>query len=135
MIQGYFLSLVFLVLSSLMFYQTRYRMELSFMLRFISALENKKKLFYTFSASGLVIFLLLLFFPVSPGPMFLGDILPALVILYDTLYFFIDIKRKENNKNAVDYLDKKRLETKLFLARVNITIAVLHFLLPSFVII
>lgn len=135
MIQGYFLSLVFLVLSSLMFYQTRYRMELSFMLRFISALENEKKLFYAFSASGLVIFLLLLFFPVSPGPMFLGDILPALVILYDTLYFFIDIKRKENNKNAVDYLDKKRLETKLFLARVNITLAVLHFLLPSFVII
>lgn len=135
MIQGYFLSLIFLVLSSLMFYQSNYRMELSFMLRFLTALENSRRIFYLFSASGAVIFLILILFPVSPGPMFLGDALPAFVILYDTLYFFVDIKRKEKNEKAVDYLDKKRLEMKLFLARLNITVAVIHFLLPSFVII
>lgn len=135
MIQGYFLSLVFLVLYSLMFYQTRYRMELSFMLRFTSALESSSKLFYLFTALGFLTFLLLIFFPVSPGPMILGDILPAIVILYDTLYFFVDIKRKEKNEKIVDYLDKRRLEMKLFLARLNIVIAAFHFLLPSFVII
>lgn len=135
MIQGYFLSLVFLVLYSLMFYQTRYRMELSFMLRFSSALESSSKLFYLFTSLGFLTFLILIFFPVSPGPVILGDILPAVVILYDTLYFFVDIKRKEKNEKIVDYLDKRRLEMKLFLARLNIVIAALHFLLPSFVII
>ncbi len=132
MIQGYFLSLFYLIVSALIYYQSRYRLELSFMLRFTDNLEKNRKLFYAFISLGLVTVFILLFFPISPGPMILGDLIPALMVLYNTLYILVMIKRKENN-GSPDCLDMKKGERKIALARLSAAVAVLHFLLPSFV--
>lgn len=133
MIQGYFLSIFYLVLSALIYYQSKYRMELSFMLRFLDALEKDRRVFLAFILSGFITAFILLFFPESPGPFILGDLIPSLVILYNTLYFLLMIKRKEKNERAGDYLDKKSLSRKLFLARLSVGVAVIHFLFPSFI--
>ncbi len=134
MIQGYFLTLVYLVVSSLIYFQSKYRLELAFMLRFTDALERDRRYLYSFSALGLLTFLILLFFPVSPGPKILGDLVPALVVLYNTLYFFIMIKRKEKSERA-DYLDRKRSERRIALGWISLSVALLHFLFPSFVLV
>ena len=134
MIQGYFLSLIYLVLSSLIYFQSKYRLELAFMLRFTDALERDRRYLYSFSGLGLLTFLILLFFPVSPGPAILGDLVPSLVVLYNTLYFFIMIKRKEKSERA-EYLDRKRSERRTALGWISVTVALLHFIFPSFVLI
>ena len=133
MIQGYFLSIFYLVLSALIYYQSKYRMELSFMLRFMNLLEKNRRFYILFISCGFLTFLILFFFPIYPGPMILGDLIPSLMVLYNTLYFLVMIKRKEKNEKAENYLDMKSLSRKLFLARLSIIVAIVHFFLPSFV--
>ncbi len=133
MIQGYFLSVFFLLLTSLMYYQTKYRMELSFMLRFMDYLESDRRCLVVYLISGLFITSVLLFLPISPGPRWLGDLIPALIVFYNTLYFFVMIKRKEKKESNLDWLDKRKGEKKILLARLSLAVGVIHFLLPSFV--
>ncbi len=133
MIQGYFLSVFFLLLNSLMYYQNKYRIELSFMLRFMDWLEQDRRGLVVYLISGLFITLVLFLLPISPGPIVLGDLIPALVVFYNTLYFFVTIKRKEKNDRNLDWLDKRKGEKKLLLARISLSVGVIHFLLPSFV--
>lgn len=132
MIQCYFLSIVFLLFSSIMFLQNRYRFQLSFSLRFTEALEKNDKYLYIFSLSGIFIFLSLLFFPINPGPVIIGDLVPALIVLYDTLYFFITYMRKKKEKGS-DYLIIKKEGRRVFLGYLSLTVAFLHFFFPSFV--
>ncbi len=134
MIQGYFLSLFYLIFSAMIYFQGKYRIELSFMLRFTDELGKDRKKLYLFSSLGLLTFLILLFFPQSPGPVILGDLIPSLVVLYNTIYFFIMIKRKEKSGQS-EYLDTKRGKRKIILGYISLSTAVLHFLLPSFVLI
>ncbi len=134
MIQGYFLSVFYLILSAAIYFQGKYRIELSFMLRFTDELEKDRKKLFIFSALGLLTFLILIFFPQSPGPVILGDLIPALVVLYNTIYFFMMIKRKEKSVRG-EYLDTKRGERKIILGYISLSLAVLHFLFPSFVLI
>lgn len=133
MIQGYFLSVFFLLLTSLMYYQTKYRMQLSFMLRFMDWLEQDRRGLISYLISGLFITAVLLLLPISPGPIILGDLIPALVVFYNTLYFFVTIKRREKRESNLDWLDKRKGEKKLLLARLSLSVGVIHFLLPSFV--
>lgn len=133
MIQGYFLSVFFLLLNSLMYYQTKYRMELSFMLRFMDWLERERRGLVIYLIFGLFITAVLLILPISPGPMVLGDLIPAIVVFYNTLYFFIMIKRKEKKETSLDMFDKRKGEKKILLARLSLAVGVIHFLLPSFV--
>lgn len=133
MIQGYFLSVFFLLFTSLMYYQSKYRIELSFMLRFIAWLEKDKRGLIVYLISGLFITAVLLFLPISPGPVLLGDLIPAIVVFYNTLYFFVTIKRKEKRESNLDWLDKRKGEKKLLLAHLSLAVGVIHFLLPSFV--
>lgn len=132
MIQFYFLSIVFLLFSSIMFLQNRYRFQLSFSLRFTEALEKNDKYLYLFSLSGVFIFLSLVFFPIDPGPVIIGDLVPALIVLYNTLYFFITNMRKKK-ENGSDYLIIKKEGRRVFLGYLSLTVASLHFLFPSFV--
>lgn len=133
MIQGYFLSVFFLLLTALMYYQTKYRMQLSFMLRFMDWLEQDRRGLISYLISGLFITAVLLLLPISPGPIILGDLIPALVVFYNTLYFFVTIKRREKRESNLDWLDKRKGEKKLLLARLSLSVGVIHFLLPSFV--
>lgn len=116
----------------MVYYQSKYRLELSFMLRFTESLEKNRKLSLIFFILGLVTTLMLLFFPVSPGPLILGDLVPAIAVLYNTLYFYITIRRKVKN-GGPDYIDMKKGERKIMLARITSSVALLHFLFPSFV--
>lgn len=132
MIQGYFLSVLFLLLSSLLYYQNRYRLELSFLLRFTEKLKRDRRVLYLFFSLGLLTSLVLFFFPISPGPFILGDLIPFLLVLYNTLYFFIDIKRQEKNENQL-YVSAQKEKRRIFLARLSLIVALLHFVFPSLV--
>ena len=132
MIQGYVLSILYLVLSALMFLQNRYRLMLSPVLRFSTYLMENRKALNIFTLCGLLLFLLLIFFPLSPGPMFLGDLIPALFVLYEALYFLVVYGKSESDRSK-DYLDMKKEGRRQNLGWVSIIVALLHFVFPSFV--
>ena len=132
MIQGYILSFLYLSLSSLMFLQNKYRLQLSFIIRFSSFLISNKKALNIFTLSGAFIFLILVFFPISPGPMVLGDLIPALMILYETLYFYIVYGRAEIKKER-EYINFPKEGRKVILGYMSMVVALVHFVFPSFV--
>ncbi len=104
------------------------------MLRFMDELERNRRFLNLFFLTGCLTSLLLLFFPSYPGPMILGDLIPSLVVLYNTLYFYITIRRREKD-GRTEYLDASRAGRRIVLARISLLTALLHFLLPSFVLI
>lgn len=132
MIQGYFLSILYLIISSLMFLQNKYRLQLSFVLRFSSYLISNKKALNIFTLSGAVVFLIVLFFPITPGPMILGDLVPALMIFYETLYFYI-VYGMEDTKKEREYINFSKEGRKVALGWISLIIATVHFVFPSFV--
>ena len=139
MIQGYILSVLYLSLSSLMFLQTKYRLQLSFVLRFSSFLVSNKNALNIFSLIGAMIFIILLFFPISPGPRILGDLIPALMVLYETLYFFIvpltttQKRGREDIKKDREYINFSKEGRKVTLGWISMIVAIVHFAFPSFV--
>ncbi|MBQ0071011.1 MAG: hypothetical protein KBS81_04025 [Spirochaetales bacterium] len=132
MIQGYLAACVFLVMSSLFFLQNKYRLQLSFLLRFYTLIRTSHKANRIYVAIGYVTTALLLLFPIAPGPRVLGDFIPALFTLYDTLYFHITfIRRKKEGEK--DYLDLKKESRRVVIGWSGIAVAAVHFLLPSFI--
>lgn len=132
MIQCYILSILYLLLSALLFLQNRYRVQLSFFLRLSSFLRENRKALGIFVASGFLLVFVLALLPLSPGPMVLGDLIPLLMITYDSLYFLIVFSRDEGESRK-DYLDIGKESRKVFLGYLNIAVAVLHFIFPTFV--
>lgn len=132
MIQGYFVSCVFLILSSLFFLQNKYRIQLSFLLRFYTLIRTNRKANSIYVIVGYLTTLVLFLLPIAPGPAVLGDFVPAMLTLYDTMYFHITFIRRKN-EGEKDYLDLKRESRRVVIGWTGIAVALVHFLLPSFI--
>ncbi len=124
MIQFYFISIIFLVLTSLLHLFPFYRAELMFLLPLKQALSENKKVRVVFFLTGIVITIFLIVFPVSPGPKLLGDLIPSLTTLISSFYFltFDNGKVKEVIKTG----DKDR-----FFGYAIFIVALVHFIYPS----
>ncbi len=131
MIQFYLVSVVYLVFSSFLLLVDSYRRRLSFMLKAKSRIREKPGLLNFYFILGIVIFLLLLFFPISPGPQIAGDVLPSVFSI--GMAFFFRILYSERNRERSDaYLAGKKPRLKK-LGFACLFVALLHFLFPSFV--
>ena len=82
--------------------------------------------------AGLLIALLIVLFPVSPGPVILGDFIPAFWIIYSAFFFYINYSAKssEDEKAPTEIVSTKRMRT---LGMITSAIAVIHFAFPSIV--
>ena len=132
MIQAFLLSEVYLVLCGLLLLMDFYRSSLSFLLRFRAFLEENSKSSKVFFLVGIATGALMLCFPISPGPVVLGDLIPSLAVLSAALYFKVEYSESNEDK------ERALSGTKLMKARKRagyayLAIAILHFILPSFV--
>ncbi len=134
MLQIYFLSIAFLVLSSLLLLLDYYREELSFLLRFRAYLRENKRAQYAYFIAGIVIASLLLFIPVYPGPILLGDFIPAIAVALNSFYFMIAFSEK-NKERGLSFNGTQLEERRKLAGIITLSVAVLHFLFPSFVLI
>ena len=64
--------------------------------------------------------------------MVLGDLIPALMILYETLYFYIVYGRAEIKKER-EYINFSKEGRKVILGYMSMVVALVHFVFPSFV--
>ena len=127
MIQFYLLSVLYLILASGLLLVDKYGSTVFFLIN-LKTFYNSKKLIQIICLSvGAVILLGVIFFPVNPGPMVLGDLLPA-INLAVVLFYCV---RKVGKTDIVDYNNEKRNA----LGFITLGVALIHLLFPSIVII
>lgn len=128
MIQFYLLSVVFLVLSAGLLLVDRYGTSFLFLINLKTFYNSKKAVKITFISLGLLIALAVIFFPVSPGPIILGDILPAANIVLVLIYLLRNFSKAES---IADFNNGKRNA----LGFITLGVALIHFLFPWIVVI
>lgn len=127
--QVYFISVVYLVLASCLLLVDKYGPSMLFLINLQSFYRSRKEYPVIFIVLGLVVAAALVLSPMDPGPMVLGDFIPALTTLVVVFYFL----RVYNSKTdfVVSFNDAKRNA----LGYVSLGVAALHFLFPSIVLI
>jgi len=128
MVQFYLLSVLFLVLSSGLLLVDKYGTTFLFLINLKTLYTTRKAVRFSFLICGLLIAAAIVVFPISPGPVILGDVLPAANIILVILYF---LKNMGKSEGVVEYNNGKRNA----LGFVTLGVAVIHFLFPAIVII
>lgn len=123
MIQVYFLSMLYGWCQSLLLLSELWTGSLEEVRAFRSRLCRDRRCLQVFSASGLAIGLLLLLFPMDPGPLVLGDLIYALWLVHLTVTL------------AVRYSGRRAwslawIRKSLYC---SLSLNILHFLFPGFV--
>lgn len=131
MIQGYFLSIAYLAVSALLLLVDYYRQNLSIMLRLRSLLEENGRALRIFFMCGIAIGLSLLFFPISPGPIVLGDLIPAVAVFISDLYIMFIYSDRSKDRSHF-YYEGSFVHRKQ-IGFIFIAVAVFHFLFPSLI--
>lgn len=129
--QFYILSITYLIFSSLLLLVDSYRRGLSFMLKAKSKLKDDEKKRNELFLGGILIALGKLFFPIAPGPIIIGDLLPAAAVLAESFSVRVFYKSSEAEGTASPIVQNKKKSKRL--GFIFLSIAVIHFLFPRFV--
>ena len=127
--QVYFVSVVYLVLASCLLLVDKYGPSMLFLINLQSFYRSRKQYPVIFIILGVVVAASLVLFPMEPGPMVLGDFIPAFTTLVVVFYFLKAYKSRTDA--VVSFNDAKRNA----LGYVSLGVAALHFLFPSIVLI
>jgi len=128
MVQFYLLSVVYLALAAGLLLVDKYGTTFFFLINLKTFYTSKKAVRVVLLSLGLLIALGIVFFPISPGPVVLGDILPASNIVIVLIYF---LRNKGATEGVVDFNNRKRNA----LGFATLGVALIHFLFPQLVII
>ena len=130
-LQFYILSITYLIFSSLLLLVDSYRRGLSFMLKAKSKLKDDEKKRNELFLGGILIALCKLFFPIAPGPIIIGDLLPDAAVLAESFSVRMFYKSSEAEGTASPIVQNKKKSKRL--GFIFLSIAVIHFLFPRFV--
>ncbi len=127
--QVYFVSVVYLVLASCLLLVDKYGSSMLFLINLQSFYRSRKQYPIIFMSLGVIVAAALVLVPMEPGPMVLGDFIPAFTTLVVVFYF---LKLYNSKTDAVvSFNDAKRNA----IGYVSLGVATLHFLFPSIVLI
>lgn len=125
MIQVYFLSVCYLFFGALLLLLPSYKVRLFFLLGVKNRIKEDRRIRMALFIAGLVLFLLQLFFPIAPGPRFLGDLVPAFTTLY-VAFWIVKSYRHEKAEDVIAAMG----EGQKSLGFSILSLAVVHFLVP-----
>ncbi len=128
MVQFYLLSVLFLVISAGLLLVDKYGTTFLFLINLKAFYNSRKVVRIVFLSVGFLIAAAIVMFPIEPGPVVLGDVLPAANIVVVLLYF---LKNMGKTEGVVEYNNGKRNA----LGFVTLGVALVHFLFPAIVII
>lgn len=126
-VQIYFLSEIYLLVSAMILLADRYGFKLIILLNVRSFYMAGRRRRILFPAFGLFLTAGLLIFPVMPGPAVIGDIIPAVTVLLCVFNFFLFLADGQNQA----FSGKK----DRVLGWIALAVAALHFLFPGIVLI
>lgn len=93
MIQAYFFSVIWLLVLSALLLVGPYGWRLSWLLDIRRFFISSAPVRLGMTSSGFILGILLLFFPIHPGPPILGDLVPAAVILGGSFWLMKTARR------------------------------------------
>ncbi|HAN43632.1 MAG TPA: hypothetical protein DCP98_09440 [Sphaerochaeta sp.] len=128
MVQFYLLSIVYLVISAGLLLVDKYGTEMLFLINLKTFYNSKKSIQLTYITIGFLTALGLVLFPIEPGPMVIGDILPAANIVVVLIFL---IKNFGKAEDVVEFNNEKRNA----LGFITLGVALVHFVFPWIVII
>lgn len=127
--QVYFVSVIYLVFSACLLLVDRYGSNMLFLINLQSFYRSRKEYPIAFMVLGVLVAAALVLFPMDPGPVVLGDFLPAVNALVVVFYFL----RVYNS--SMDDLSHFNDAKRNALGYVSLGVAALHFLFPSIVLV
>ncbi len=128
MVQFYLLSIVYLVISAGLLLVDKYGTELLFLINLKTFYKSKKSIQLVYITIGFLTAVGLVVFPIEPGPMVIGDLLPATNIVVVLIYL---LKNFGKTEDVVEFNNEKRNA----LGFVTLGVALVHFVFPWIVII
>lgn len=146
MIQVYVLSLLYIFLGAFFLLLEDYQGTFIFFLDIKNNMYKSRIWQLLLLPFGLGIFAGLLLSPISPGPMFIGDLIPAIVVLALVIHYFIrtpgsGFKAKINRiigkdrRVVIDFMiiSYKAKNFKIFCGKLVLFIGFLHYFFPGLV--
>lgn len=146
MLQGYVLTIAYLAFGAGLLLVDYYGGRLLLLVRARHSLRNNRSTQIFLLIGGMFTVIIKLFFPVPPGPILIGDFFPSIIALVLTIYYLYQMVTAKRNHEQPEpqgnggfeqeVLAKtgKLIETnKRNLGFVVLAFAVLHFLIPQFV--
>ena len=131
MIQFYFLSISYIIISSLIILPENWKRQLSFLILFRERLREVKRARRLYFLAGVAIGLGTLLFPVDPGPWIIGDFIPAFFVFF--LAFMIFFIYSDKREDA--YIESLRTERFERIGKISLIVALIHFLFPFLVLV
>lgn len=127
MAQVYFISVIYLLFASCLLLVDKYGSSMLFLINLQSFYNSRKQIPVIFMVLGLCLSIALVIVPMDPGPVVLGDFIPAVNILVLVFYFLKNYNKE--NSSAVHFNNPK----KNALGYVTLGVCVIHFLFPKIV--
>ena len=131
MIQFYPLSVIYLAISSLILLPESWNSRFTYMIIIRGRLREEKRFRRVFLLSGLIIGAGTLFFPISPGPRILGDLIPAFMSVF--LSLMINFIYSDKREDA--YIESLRADRFEHIGKLSLLIALIHFLFPHLILV
>ena len=119
----YFLTSLYILLGSGLLLFNRYRSHLSFLMDLRYSIINYKIVNIIFILIGILLGLGKIFFPISPGPIILGDLSVSIICFLLSIYYFI---LANDNANLQEFY---KIGAKV--GYVILVFAILHIIYPS----
>ncbi|MBG0766992.1 MAG: hypothetical protein H0S77_05245 [Spirochaetaceae bacterium] len=139
MMQLYVLSIAYLLFGAGLLLADSYGLSFALLLSMRYAFRTKRGLRIVLIILGILITLGLCFFPMDPGPVFLGDFVPMFNIFSLMLYYIFRSMRgleeeKTNDEDSVlDATGRYMERNKRNVGVLTVVVASVHFLAPQLV--
>ncbi|NLZ77144.1 MAG: hypothetical protein GX911_04170 [Spirochaetales bacterium] len=130
MIQLYLLSVAYLVIGSGFLLSDTHgiRMSILFSLRF--TFRNNRAVRLGLIIGGFLLTVGLALFPIDPGPRIIGDLLPMINVFVMSVWYLSEARQKPETDELITSVVGRYRER---MGYVTLAVALLHFLLPHFV--
>ncbi|MGD6731165.1 MAG: hypothetical protein ACPKMZ_08835 [Pleomorphochaeta sp.] len=129
MMQIWFITIIYLVYTGLVLITQEFGVKVPILLNMREYLFTHRKIFIFVMFLGYLLTILNCFIPTIPGPMVLGDLFVTIALLYSSIWYNINLFRSKGDI----IIEQTRRKFNLRMAIIIINIALLHFLLPHWV--
>lgn len=138
MIQLYLLSIAYLLLGSAFLLLDSYGLSFPLLLSLRYAFRTHRVVRRILVLSGLLLTIALALFPMDPGPMLLGDLVPMLNVFSLTLWYLYQALRgigvkQEEQQTVLDATGLYMERNKRNVGFLTMAVAIIHFIAPQLV--
>lgn len=129
MMQIWFFTIIYLVYTSLILLTQEFGVKFPILLNMREFLFNNRSVLICVMFLGYILAIINCFLPTIPGPIILGDLFPTIALLYSALWYNINLFKI----NELSIVEPTKRKAKFRMAIIIFNIALLHLILPNWV--